>query len=92
MYYESKQSPKWLDDDGRPRRRRSPEIDGLEATRQIRAPEGPGPRIRILAMTAHSMSGDRERCLAAGMDGYLSKPIQPAELFAVLESGHSVAV
>ena len=41
--------------------------------------------MRIVAMTAHVMSGDRERCLAAGMDGYLSKPIQPSELFAVLE-------
>lgn len=69
-----------------------PEIDGLEATRRIRAREGPGRHIRILAMTAHAMSGDRERCLEAGMDGYLSKPIQPAELFAVLESGESVAV
>lgn len=69
-----------------------PEIDGLEATRRIRAREGGGPRLRILAMTAHAMSGDRERCLAAGMDGYLSKPIQPAELFAALERGQSVAV
>ena len=62
-----------------------PEIDGLEATRQIRQREGAGPRMRILAMTAHAMAGDRERSLAAGMDGYLSKPIQPDELFSVLE-------
>ena len=66
-----------------------PELDGIETTLRIRALEKTsGGHVRILAMTAHAMSGDRERCLAAGMDGYLSKPIQPAELFAALESHH----
>lgn len=57
-----------------------PEMDGLEATTAIRAAETTGKHIPILAMTAHAMKGDRERCLSAGMDGYLSKPIRIEEL------------
>jgi two-component system, sensor histidine kinase and response regulator len=64
-----------------------PEMDGFEATRAIRAREaGTGRHLRIVAMTAHAMAGDRDRCFAAGMDGYLSKPIDPAMLRTVVES------
>jgi CheY-like chemotaxis protein len=63
-----------------------PQIGGLEATRAIRAAEPAGVRLPIVALTAHAMAGDRERCLEAGMDGYLSKPIDPDQLFAVIES------
>ena len=64
-----------------------PELDGYEATRRIRQP-GSGVRdtlLPIVAMTAHAMQGDREKCLGAGMNDYLSKPVQPASLAAVLE-------
>jgi len=57
-----------------------PEMDGLEATRAIRSLEGPGHRIPIIAMTAHAMKGDREMCLQAGMDGYVTKPIAAEDL------------
>ena len=63
-----------------------PIMGGLEATAAIREGERvPGAHVRIVAMTAHAMNRDRERCLAAGMDGFLSKPIDPHMLFAVVE-------
>jgi signal transduction histidine kinase/HPt (histidine-containing phosphotransfer) domain-containing protein/ActR/RegA family two-component response regulator len=65
-----------------------PVMGGLEATAEIRRRERiSGTRTRIVAMTAHAMAGDRERCLAHDMDGYLPKPIDPAALFAVVEEG-----
>ncbi len=63
-----------------------PEMDGLEATRQIRKFEQEnGGHIPIIAMTAHAMKGDRERCLDAGMDGYVSKPVRVRELYQMIE-------
>jgi CheY-like chemotaxis protein len=60
-----------------------PELDGLEATRRIRSMEL-AHRPWIIAMTANAMEGDREACLTAGMDGYISKPIRPDDLAAAL--------
>jgi CheY-like chemotaxis protein/nitrogen-specific signal transduction histidine kinase len=63
-----------------------PEMDGMEATAAIRTREKQsGKHIPILAMTAHAMRGDKERCFASGMDGYVSKPIRPATLFEEIE-------
>jgi len=64
-----------------------PEVDGFEAVASIRKmEEGTGTHLPVVAMTAHAMQGDRERCLAAGMDGYLSKPLNVKELLAVLRA------
>jgi two-component system sensor histidine kinase/response regulator len=63
-----------------------PEMDGLEATAAIRGQEKiTGKHQPIIALTAHAMKGDREKCIAGGMDGYLTKPIRPQELDDVLE-------
>jgi len=63
-----------------------PEMDGLEATQSIRELEiSKGGRIPIIAMTANAMTGDRERCLEAGMDGYVSKPVKPETLYQEID-------
>jgi len=64
-----------------------PGLDGVEATQRIRAlQETMGrPRVPVIALTAYAMPGDREKLLAAGMDGYISKPVQEAELAEALE-------
>src|ERR1700737_4282328 len=72
-----------------------PGMDGFEATVAIREREKlTGAHIPIVAMTAHALVGDQERCLASGMDGYVSKPIRTSELFAVIEKrlGESAAL
>jgi signal transduction histidine kinase/CheY-like chemotaxis protein len=61
-----------------------PEMDGYQASAAIRAAEGPDEHVRIIALTAHALAGDRERCLAAGMDDYLAKPFRKEELRALL--------
>jgi two-component system sensor histidine kinase/response regulator len=64
-----------------------PEMDGFQATALIRQKEkGSGKHLPIIALTAHAMQGDKERCLASGMDGYVSKPVKLEELFSVIEN------
>jgi signal transduction histidine kinase/CheY-like chemotaxis protein len=62
-----------------------PVMDGLEATRLLRAREGErGGHLHVIAMTANAMAGDREQCLAAGMDDYVAKPVRPQELYTAI--------
>ncbi len=62
-----------------------PEMDGYEATKKIRELPNERAHLPIIAMTAHAMIGDREKCIQAGMDDYISKPIQPDELFTIID-------
>jgi len=61
-----------------------PQMDGVTAMKQIRAMGGPLAHIPIIALTANAMVGDRETYIAAGADGYVSKPIEPADLFRMI--------
>lgn len=61
-----------------------PELDGFEATREIRKLEGESKHTTIIALTANALAGDREKCLQAGMDDYISKPIEAKKLEEIL--------
>ena len=63
---------------------RMPVLDGFDATRAVRAAEAPGTRVPIIAMTASAIEGERERCIAAGMDDFVTKPVDPEHLARVL--------
>jgi CheY-like chemotaxis protein len=63
-----------------------PEMDGYEATQEIRRREGPGRHVAIIAMTADAMAGCRERCLEAGMDDFVGKPVAMEALFEAIRS------
>ncbi len=67
-----------------------PEMDGFEATHRVRSMEYGRKHTPIIALTAHAIQGDKERCLAAGMDDYLSKPLEPDALFAAVERWASI--
>jgi two-component system sensor histidine kinase/response regulator len=69
-----------------------PELDGFEATAAIRTRERTTRlRVPIIALTAHAMEGDRQRCLDAQMDGYLAKPIKAAELYDAVDTARATA-
>jgi len=61
-----------------------PELDGVETTKRVRKMQGHAAEVPIVALTAHAMKGDREDYLAAGLDGYISKPIRGRDLFAAI--------
>jgi signal transduction histidine kinase/CheY-like chemotaxis protein len=70
-----------------------PEMDGFEATAALRDKERrTGEHMPVIAMTAHAMKGDHERCLEAGMDGYVTKPINPASLYAAIEAARPAEI
>jgi two-component system sensor histidine kinase/response regulator len=70
-----------------------PEMDGFEATAALRDKERrTGEHMPVIAMTAHAMKGDQERCLEAGMDGYVTKPINPASLYAAIEAARPAEI
>jgi CheY-like chemotaxis protein len=68
-----------------------PGIDGLETTRRIRSQQSDGKYVSIVALTAHAMKGDRDRCLEAGMDDYIAKPLHMRDLQRIIEHmpGHA---
>ena len=68
-----------------------PEIDGIQTTREIRKLENPGNRPYIVAMTANAMAGDRERYIAAGMNGYIAKPFKLPDLLIQIKKAAMIA-
>jgi CheY-like chemotaxis protein len=70
-----------------------PIMDGVEAVSRLRELErGSGHRLPVIALTAHAMKEDEDRCLAAGMDGYVTKPVNPSDLFATIDRVVGTAV
>ena len=66
-----------------------PDMDGRQATRELRAMKGPNQQVPVIAITASATARDWEACLAAGMTGHVAKPIEPAQLYAALETALS---